>query len=77
MAAADIEELQEKYLAALEAYTASAEKAKAALGEVRPVGNGPIPTVSPAWIEAMESEREAQAVYEEARDAYYSAVLPG
>lgn len=74
MAAADLETLREKYLTALEAYTASADKARAELGEVRPIGNAPIQTISPAWIEAMEAEREAQAVYEAARDAYWEAV---
>ncbi|MFE9601991.1 MULTISPECIES: hypothetical protein [Streptomyces] len=73
MTVADLEALREKYLTALEAYTTSAEKTRAELGEVRPIGNGPVPTISPAWIQAMEAEREAQAVYEAARDAYCEA----
>ncbi|MFF7884301.1 hypothetical protein ACH40F_29220 [Streptomyces sp. NPDC020794] len=74
MTVADLEALREKYLTALDAYTSTAEQARRELGEVHPIGNGPVPTVSPAWIQAMEAEHEAQAVYEAARDAYWEAV---
>ncbi|MCT9010023.1 hypothetical protein [Streptomyces rhizosphaerihabitans] len=74
MTVADLEALRAAYLTALDAYTSTAEKARAELGEVRPIGEGPVPTISPAWIQAMEAEHEAQAVYEAARDAYWKAV---
>ncbi|MCW2875333.1 hypothetical protein [Actinacidiphila oryziradicis] len=74
MAAVDQEALREKYLATLAVYTNAAEKTRAELGEVRPIGNGPVPKISPAWIEAMEAEREAHAAHEAARDAYWEAV---
>jgi hypothetical protein len=74
MAAVDQEALREKYLATPTVYTNAAEKTRAELGEVRPIGNGPVPKISPAWIEVMEAEREAHAAHEAARDAYWEAV---
>jgi len=72
MANTDLDALHERYLSTLRAFTAAADASREALGPVRPLGAGGVPSISPAWVEAIEVEREAEAAYVEARDAFYA-----
>ena len=69
----DLVTLRERYETLLRKYVAAAERSREALGEVKPIGTGPVPLISGDWIEAVEAERAIQPEYEAARDAYWKA----
>jgi hypothetical protein len=65
--------LRERYEIKLQAYVEASRKAEAELGPVQGLGSGPVPSVSQAWIDAVEELRRIEPEYIKARDEYWAA----